>query len=162
MLKIWRHQASLYDAFGAMVGQAQFLDPILAQAAELGASHGLGRGLDNLQLQTMLGISAKDPRRYTVIAAYNDGRDIAAAEADAQQEAWPQPIARAHKLWLRSNLINHAGLADMLQVSAGRIYQAVAAAYWWPYLESALASQGLRLPPGTAPPPCRAGPQLVG
>src|ERR1017187_6389113 len=68
------------------------------------------------------------------------------------------------------------GLADMLQVSAGRIYQAVAAAdwpepvidrprkqwYWWPYLESALASQGLRLPPGTAPPPCRAGPQLVG
>ena len=152
------------------------LDPILAQAAELGASHGLGRGLDNLQLQTMLGISAKDPRRYTVIAAYNDGRDIAAAEADAQQEAWPQPIARAHKLWLRSNLINHAGLADMLQVSAGRIYQAVAAAdwpepvidrprkqwYWWPYLESALASQGLRLPPGTAPPPCRAGPQLVG
>ena len=151
---------------------------ILARAADLGAAHGrdMRHRLPRDDIPAAFGITEPGDLMYMVIAAYEDNRDIARAEADPRGEQWPQPISRAHKAWLRSNLVNHADLADMLRVPVGRIYQMAGAAgwpepvvdrprkywYWWPHLEPVLASRGLVLAPGVAPPPGRPAPSWWG
>jgi hypothetical protein len=154
------------------------VEAILAGAAELGTAHAHDprRWLTPGETLAALGVADADDRRYAVLAAYEDARDIALAEADPSQEAWPQPISKSHKLWLRSNLVNHADLAAMLRVPPQRVYQEADRAgwpepvtgrprrhwYWWPHLKPALASRALRLAPGVTPPPVGPAPSWWG
>jgi hypothetical protein len=144
------------------------LDEIRAFAAELGARHALEARVkfQDDQVLAACDVDGGSDLRYAVIAAYEDGFDIARAEADPRQAVWPQPISRDHKLWLRSNLVYHNDLAKMTGVPPARISRETAAAdwpgpviaragdswYWWPHVEAVLAARGLHLQPGSATP----------
>ena len=122
--------------------------------------------LSDNQILAALGVEGHGNERFVITAAYRDAHDVARVEADPQNERpWPmQPIAKAHKLWLRSNLVNFGAPADMLRVPVHRIHREVDCGdrpepatapkhwYWWPDLQPLLASHGLRLPPDATPP----------
>ena len=139
----------------------------LARAAELGAEHGRERRwIPPDHIPGAFGVGEGSELMYMVMAAYQDSRAVARAEADPRNDQWPQPISPAHKTWLKSNLVNQAALASMLKVPIPRVTREARSPgwpepvinvprkhwYWWPHLQPALASRGLVLAPCVTPP----------